>query len=682
MKRAIALLVALIIWAPTLVHGAWTPNGVNLSNAPFEGAGISFPQVVGDGAGGAVVAWQHRTDLLDSTNVRVCRVDATGTLMWTADACALPDDQDRPALVADGFGGYIVAWRDMRSTSPGSGIYAQRLDADGNASWTPDGVRISDVLPWDDSIRIASDDSMGAYIAWRDERAGNFMFDVYVQRVRPDGSTWADPGGYNVSVPTNVQYFNEIVEDGAGGLVVVWLENGIGIVRAQRIDRSANLMWGASGSQVLPINGWLPSVTMSGVGNYIVIWRDSREGYFAIFAQKLNASGVAQWTPNGINLTGGTVSNAVEASVVGDDAGGAFLVWSEQQTLPSEIGVWARHIDGVGSTSPVTSISAPGAHDNEPSLSKDGAGGAFIAWRWDAVGADNIYGQWLDPDGNIRFAPGGIVLCDAGGLQSSADVTRSGVGRAVAIWMDERDSPVIDVFAQIMEGNTPAGPNVVVTPQDVTTGTSPVTLTFDNVTSPGVTSLTSSSSGPPLPSWFTSTGAYYNITTNATFTGPIEVCIEYDPSALPGAEIGAQLLHYDGSMWTDITTSVDTLANVVCGTTTTLSPFAVGVSTVTGIDGKVTPHEFALHANVPNPFNPVTTIAYDIPTAGADVNIAIYDAAGRLVRELVDEHRAAGRWSMQWNGEDARGQRVASGVYFYRMRAGSFVDTKKMVLLK
>ncbi|HKW12993.1 MAG TPA: FlgD immunoglobulin-like domain containing protein, partial [Candidatus Krumholzibacteria bacterium] len=94
------------------------------------------------------------------------------------------------------------------------------------------------------------------------------------------------------------------------------------------------------------------------------------------------------------------------------------------------------------------------------------------------------------------------------------------------------------------------------------------------------------------------------------------------------------------------------------------------------------PVAFALHANVPNPFNPITTISYDVPARGADVNISIYDVSGRLVRGLVHEHRAAGVWSAQWNGEDDRGQHVASGVYFYRMRAGEFVDTKKMVLLK
>jgi flagellar hook assembly protein FlgD len=79
-----------------------------------------------------------------------------------------------------------------------------------------------------------------------------------------------------------------------------------------------------------------------------------------------------------------------------------------------------------------------------------------------------------------------------------------------------------------------------------------------------------------------------------------------------------------------------------------------------------------LHANIPNPFNPVTTIQYDVPAGGADVNIAVFDVSGRRVRTLVNEHRNAGRFSAQWNGADDRGGRVASGVYFYRMRAGDF----------
>jgi flagellar hook assembly protein FlgD len=64
------------------------------------------------------------------------------------------------------------------------------------------------------------------------------------------------------------------------------------------------------------------------------------------------------------------------------------------------------------------------------------------------------------------------------------------------------------------------------------------------------------------------------------------------------------------------------------------------------------------------------------------VDISIYDVAGGLVRDLVKEHRSAGNWSVQWNGTSDHGDHVASGVYLYRMRAGEFVETKKMVLLK
>jgi flagellar hook assembly protein FlgD len=123
--------------------------------------------------------------------------------------------------------------------------------------------------------------------------------------------------------------------------------------------------------------------------------------------------------------------------------------------------------------------------------------------------------------------------------------------------------------------------------------------------------------------------------------------------------------------------------NRICGHVTSLSSaFAIGAVTTTDVNDNPLPATFALHANVPNPFNPVTMISYDVPARGADVNISIYDVSGRLVLELVHEHRTAGVWSIEWNGEDDRGQRVASGVDFYRMRAGEFVDTKKMVLLK
>jgi DNA-binding beta-propeller fold protein YncE len=88
-----------------------------------------------------------------------------------------------------------------------------------------------------------------------------------------------------------------------------------------------------------------------------------------------------------------------------------------------------------------------------------------------------------------------------------------------------------------------------------------------------------------------------------------------------------------------------------------------------------------LDQNVPNPFNPTTTIKYAI-ASDSDVNLTVYDVAGRKVRTLVSERQRADVHRVVWDGVNDAGERVASGVYFYRLAAGKFTQTKKMLLLK
>ncbi|MDP7465776.1 MAG: T9SS type A sorting domain-containing protein, partial [Candidatus Marinimicrobia bacterium] len=83
----------------------------------------------------------------------------------------------------------------------------------------------------------------------------------------------------------------------------------------------------------------------------------------------------------------------------------------------------------------------------------------------------------------------------------------------------------------------------------------------------------------------------------------------------------------------------------------------------------------------PNPFNPVTTIRYDLPL-GTDVHLVVFDILGREVRTLVNEKQEAGFKSVKWNGKNDMGQTVSAGMYFYRIQAGSFSKVQKMVLLK
>ena len=96
---------------------------------------------------------------------------------------------------------------------------------------------------------------------------------------------------------------------------------------------------------------------------------------------------------------------------------------------------------------------------------------------------------------------------------------------------------------------------------------------------------------------------------------------------------------------------------------------------------ETSPESFELKQNYPNPFNPATTIAFSLPQA-SEVSIVIYDISGSLVRTLVNDNRPAGNYQVAWNGQNDSGIGVSSGVYIYRLVAESFVQTRRMVMLK
>ena len=93
------------------------------------------------------------------------------------------------------------------------------------------------------------------------------------------------------------------------------------------------------------------------------------------------------------------------------------------------------------------------------------------------------------------------------------------------------------------------------------------------------------------------------------------------------------------------------------------------------------PHAFNLYNNYPNPFNPVTTLRYDLPE-DALVNITIYDIMGRIVRTLINSQQNAGFKSIQWNATNDAGSPLSAGLYLYKIQADNLVQTSKMVLLK
>jgi hypothetical protein len=107
-----------------------------------------------------------------------------------------------------------------------------------------------------------------------------------------------------------------------------------------------------------------------------------------------------------------------------------------------------------------------------------------------------------------------------------------------------------------------------------------------------------------------------------------------------------------------------------------MDPLQVDVLTDVAEQGTPTVSEFSLAQNYPNPFNPSTTISFSLAQP-AHVRLDLYNQLGERVASLVDEHRAAGYHSVKLNGST-----LASGVYYYRLHAGDFVATRKLLLLR
>ena len=103
---------------------------------------------------------------------------------------------------------------------------------------------------------------------------------------------------------------------------------------------------------------------------------------------------------------------------------------------------------------------------------------------------------------------------------------------------------------------------------------------------------------------------------------------------------------------------------------------------VIGIAGDESlPRRFEVSQNYPNPFNPVTEIHYDLPRS-SDVRLSVYNLLGQKVRTLVSDYQSAGRYNVEWQGDNDAGIPVSSGVYIYRFEAGDYQRTLKMILMK
>jgi hypothetical protein len=371
------------------------------------------PNLVYDDEGGAIIAWWDKRRGPAEMDIYAQRINGDGEVQWQPGGvpiCTAPKFQQELNITADGEGGAIIAWHDYRSKAGTPYVYTQRVNADGQVQWEQDGVIVAGQEGYQKYPNLVNDGAGGAIIAWQDWRDGKG--DIYIQRISADGQRlWQEHGAPVCKMPER-QWHPSIIVDGEGGAIIVWMDHrndredaiitraepnsGSGWdIYAQRVDTQGSIKWQMNGVPICLAQGdqYDYSVIDDGAGGASITWYDQRGGDWDIYAQKLDASGSAKWTKDGL------------------------LVCAEPRD------------------------------QYNPNIASDGAGGVIITW-WDKRGGyADIYAQRIDTDGNFLWTEGGAAICTAEGSQQDPQPVNSGVGSAIIVWWDKRKIDA-DIYAQ------------------------------------------------------------------------------------------------------------------------------------------------------------------------------------------------------------------------------------------
>src|SRR5262245_5993923 len=268
----------------------WSVNGNPICVMPGNQTRAG---IVTDGAGGAIISWGDGR--LATSDIFAQRINSAGAVQWAANGlvvCAAPNNQSIPQIVSDGAGGAVIVWEDERS-SPDEDIYTQRINGAGAPQWILDGVPVAVEVGRQSNLEIISDGAGGAIAVWQDERvAPNVEVDLYAQRVNFNSAAVWDFNGVPLSVGTGVPSQMSITTDGQNGAVFMWSDSrlpGDEDVFAQRVSGAGLQLWTPNGMYVGAALGFQgsPSCAPDGTGGIITAFTDARTGAGAIYAQRV-----------------------------------------------------------------------------------------------------------------------------------------------------------------------------------------------------------------------------------------------------------------------------------------------------------------------------------------------------------------------------------------------------------
>jgi hypothetical protein len=493
--------------------------------------------------------------------------------------------QTNPAMTTDGSGGTIIVWQDNRNGK--YEIYAQRMNGDGNALWSVNGVP---VCAQDSNFKpmIVSDGSGGAIIAWQSYR-GSATADIYAQRINSSGNIMWSLNGLPVCVVVFEQDTISMVSDGLGGAILTWQDyrsnNGFPDIYAQRINPAGTMIWTANGvnicNQAASQRG--PRITGDGSGGAFITWFDNRAGNYDIYSQRIASGGAVVWTTNGV-ATCTMAADQLTPDVASDGADGVIITWTDfrsstdfniyaQRVGPSGAIVWV--VDGVVMNNNVAYAQI------DPMIVSDGLGGAIISWTDYRTGTTaDIYAQRVNSTGAVQWTATGVIICTAVGDQIFSQLVSDGNNGAYITWEDHRNAGNSDIYAQRIASN--AALNWAATGFEI--------CTFAND--------------------------------------------QLRPYLVSNGNQGAIVV------WQDYRS----------GNNFDIYEVGFNTTGIIGIDpfGNYTPEEYSLSQNFPNPFNPVTVINYGLKTSG-NVKITIFNALGENIGVILNKVQSAGTHAVTWD---------------------------------
>src|SRR5262245_15084632 len=382
------------------VDGAplWTTNGV----AVGAGTGQQTLSVIACGSGGALIAWN---DLASATQqIRVQRVGSDGQPIWAPGGIALnatTDVDHEAAILGDGVGGAIVAWYDRGSRA----LIAQHLDANGAPTWSDPGVMIPGTIPgYTPGPVLVPDGSGGAIIVWT-----NTQLELRGLRIGAGGSPLWPAGG--VRIDGDVASLTPSISDGAGGAIVSWTHRVNGeahVIYAQRVDAGGVPRWATNGlalSAPARLVQDRSALASDGAGGAIVAWHDARAPLGGsqddIYAQRVSAGGSLLWSPVGVPVCT-TPGSQVYASVCADGSGGAIIAWEDgtkdtARVVSNDHDVYAQRVNSSGGLLWDGGLAVCTAIGDQrlPQIAASGRGTAIATWLDYRLGNSNsdIYAQ-------------------------------------------------------------------------------------------------------------------------------------------------------------------------------------------------------------------------------------------------------------------------------------------------